>query len=192
MGGGLMTEQQARSERNDPTRAIGWVCFFAFASCVPIANWLVENVGLRCVPNGPCLIPVAPGFDAPSGVLMIGLALVLRDVVHRSLGVQWSLGAIALGGLLSLLTANPALVVASTIAFILSELFDFAVFVPLLKRGFMIAVVISSTVGAIVDGAVFLLIAFGDLAFLPGQTIGKGLMIIATIPLIKIMRTANS
>ena len=32
------------------------------------------NVGTVCVPNGPCLIPVAPGLMAPSGVLLIGAA----------------------------------------------------------------------------------------------------------------------
>ena len=48
--------------------------------------------------TGPCLIPVAPGLMAPSGVTMIGLALVLRDLVQRRLGVVFrsprsSLGA---------------------------------------------------------------------------------------------------
>ena len=44
-----------------------------------IANWLIGNVGVTCIPGGPCLIPVWPGIMSPSGVLMIGAALVLRD-----------------------------------------------------------------------------------------------------------------
>ena len=56
----------------------GYFYLAAFALCIPAANWLIGNVGTFCVPKGPCLIPVAPGLTAPSGVLMIGLALVLR------------------------------------------------------------------------------------------------------------------
>ena len=44
-----------------------------------------------CVPQGPCLVPVAPGLLAPSGVLTVGAALVLRDVVQRCLGLAWGL-----------------------------------------------------------------------------------------------------
>ncbi len=63
--------------------------------CIPVANWLILHVGTVCPPNGPCLIPVAPGgILAPSGVLMAGLALVLRDLVQRRLGVRYGLAAI--------------------------------------------------------------------------------------------------
>jgi queuosine precursor transporter len=47
---------------------------------------MIGHVGAVCPPGGPCLNPVAPGVMTPSGVLMIGLALVLRDLVHRELG----------------------------------------------------------------------------------------------------------
>ena len=57
-----------------------------FILTIPAANWLISNIGTVCVPNGPCLVPVAPGLMAPSGVLMIGLALVMRDAVHEHLG----------------------------------------------------------------------------------------------------------
>ena len=66
------------------------VAFLAgFALSIPAANWLIGHVGVTCVPNGPCVIPVAPGIMAPSGVLMVGLALVLRDLVQRRLGLAW-------------------------------------------------------------------------------------------------------
>jgi hypothetical protein len=64
-------------------RAEGVLALIGFGLCIPAANWLIGNVGTFCVPNGPCLVPVAPGLMAPSGVLMIGLALVLRDLVQR-------------------------------------------------------------------------------------------------------------
>jgi queuosine precursor transporter len=66
----------------------------AFIATIPAANWMIGHVGTACPPGGPCLIRVAPGVMASSGVLMIGLALVLRDLVHRELGVKWAAGAI--------------------------------------------------------------------------------------------------
>ena len=58
---------------------------------------MIGHVGTVCVPDGPCLMPVAPGLMAPSGVLMIGAALVLRDLVQRRLGVEFGIGAIVVG-----------------------------------------------------------------------------------------------
>ena len=117
-----------------------------FALTIPVANWLIGNVGTTCVPNGPCLVPVWPGIEAPSGVVMIGLALVLRDIVQRRLGPLAGLGAIAIGALISAFVAPPAIVVASVAAFLLSELADFAVYTPLQRRRFVTAVVASSIV----------------------------------------------
>src|SRR3546814_1743107 len=50
----------------------------AFTACVPAANWMIGNLGTVCVPDGPCLIPVAPGITEPSGVLLVGLAQIRR------------------------------------------------------------------------------------------------------------------
>ena len=66
-------------DNSQRTRA-GGAAFVAFLACVPAANWLIVHVGTVCVPEGPCLVPVAPGILAPSGVLTVGVALVLRDV----------------------------------------------------------------------------------------------------------------
>ena len=43
------------------SRRIGWACFALFLASVPFANWLIQHVGTVCVPQGPCLVPVAPG-----------------------------------------------------------------------------------------------------------------------------------
>src|SRR5262245_44367138 len=112
----------------------GFLYLVAFIACVPIANWMVGNVGTVCVPNGPCLVPVAPGLMAPSGVLMIGLALVLRDLVQRRLGRSWSFAAVVVGAVLSGAIAPPSLVFASATAFFFSELADFLVYTPLQRR----------------------------------------------------------
>ncbi len=169
-------------------RTEGFVLLAAYAACIPLANWLIGNVGTVCVPNGPCLIPVAPGISAPSGVLMVGLALVLRDLVQRRLGAKWALVAIAAGTVLSAAIAPPALVLASAAAFLLSELSDFAVYTPLQRRGLVLAVLASSFVGLVVDSVLFLLLAFGDLSYLNGQIVGKLWMVLLSLPVIHWVR----
>lgn len=160
----------------------GALVFAGFAACVPLANWLIGNVGTVCVPNGPCLLPVAPGLLAPSGVLAVGVALVLRDLVQRRLGLLFSAIAIAVGAMLSAFFAPPALVFASTAAFALSETADLAVYTPLQRRGLVIAAFASSLVGLVIDSIVFLSLAFGSLDFLAGQILGKLWMVLATLP----------
>lgn len=168
---------------------IGYIAFALFALTVPAANWLIGNVGTTCLPNGPCLIPVGFGLEAPSGVLMVGAALVLRDIVHERLGALWALISIGIGAALSAMFAAPALVLASTVAFLLAELADFAVYAPLRRKQLALAVLASGAVGAAVDSAVFLLIAFGSLAFVEGQIVGKLWMtLLATVVLFGIRR----
>ena len=167
---------------------IGLTAFAAFIATIPLANWMIGNFGTFCVPDGPCMIPVAPGLMAPSGVLVVGLAFVLRDVVQRELGAKYALIAILLGAGLSGLVAPPSLVVASVAAFAISELADFAVYTPLQKRGLVRAVLASSVVGLVLDSAVFLYLAFGSLAYIEGQVVGKLLMVLLAVPVVKYYR----
>ena len=161
---------------NDKRRWIEGIVFLvAFGLTIPAANWMIGNVGTVCAPNGPCLIPVAPGLMAPSGVLMIGIALVLRDLVQRRLGVAYSAGAVVVGAVLSALVAPPSLVLASGVAFLLSEFADLAVYTPLARRRLVAAVVASSLVGLVVDSIIFLWLAFGSLDFLRGPDRRQGL-----------------
>ena len=145
----------------------------AFAATVPVANWMISNVGTVCLPSGPCLIPVGFGLAAPSGVLLVGLALVLRDMVHEAGGIRASLLAIAIGSLLAWFVAPPALVAASVAAFVMAELADLLVYAPLRERRLGLAVLASGAAGAVVDSAVFLYLAFGSLDFIAGQVLGK-------------------
>ena len=172
-------------------RGEGLVFLAGFIACVPLANYFIEHVGTVCVPNGPCLIPVAPGLSAPSGVLLVGLALVLRDLVQRRLGLLWSAAAIVIGALLSATFAPPSLVIASGAAFMLSETADLLVFTPLQRRGLVRAAIASCAVGLVVDSVVFLGLAFGSLDFLAGQIVGKALMVIATLPILAWIRTRD-
>jgi queuosine precursor transporter len=169
-------------------RAEGAIFLVLFCLTIPAANWMIGHVGTACAANGPCLVPVAPGVLAPSGVLMIGAALVLRDLVQRRLGVEFGIGAIIAGAVISVSVAPASLVIASATAFLLSEFADFAVYTPLARRRLVVAVVASSTVGLIVDSVIFLWLAFGSLDFLLGQIIGKAWMVLLAIPLVTYMR----
>ena len=179
---------------NDSRRRIEGIAFLvAFGLTIPLANWMIGNVGSVCPPNGPCLIPVLPrvgGLNllAPSGVLMIGIALVLRDLVQRRLGVIYSFSAVVAGAVLSAAIAPPSLVLASGVAFLLSELTDLAVYTPLARRRLVTAVVLSSLAGLVADSIIFLWLAFGSLDFLAGQIIGKAWMVLLSIPFVRYLR----
>jgi queuosine precursor transporter len=179
---GAMTAIETRRRRE------GLSFLVLFALTIPAANWLIGHVGTVCLRDGPCLIPVAPGVLAPSGVTMAGIALVLRDLVQRRLGVAAASLAILAGAALSALLAPPALVLASATAFLLSEFADLAVYTPLARRGLVMAVAASGAVGLVVDSIVFLWLAFGSLDFLAGQIVGKAWMVLASIPFVAWLR----
>src|SRR6185437_10869600 len=187
-----MTEKPHMSLSARKTEGLAY--FLAFMACIPAANWMIGHLGTTCVPDGPCLVPVFPWSSqggpmmAPSGVSMIGIALVLRDLVQRRLGRVAALLAIAAGAVLSGAVAPPQLVMASTSAFFLSELADFLVFTPLQKRGLVLAVLASSVVGLIADSILFLYLAFGSLEFLEGQVLGKTWMVLLALPFVHWIR----
>jgi len=158
--------------------------FLLYLATIPAANLLVGHVGTVCVPAGPCLVPVGFGLLAPSGVLMIGIALVLRDSVHRTLGWRWAAAAIVAGSAISFVLAPPALALASLLAFAFAEATDQAVYAPLWRRRLVLAVLASGAVGAIVDSALFLWLAFGSLDHMAGQMLGKIWMVDAAAGLL--------
>jgi hypothetical protein len=176
----------------DRARLEGLFYLAGFALCIPAANWLIGHVGTSCAPGGPCVIPVAPGLTAPSGVIMVGLALVLRDLVQRRLGLAAASLAILGGAALSAVLAPPSLIVASAVAFLVSEFADLAVYTPLQQRRLVLAVVASSIVGLVVDSTVFLQLAFGDLSFLLGQIVGKAWMVLLSIPVVRWLRDRDA
>jgi hypothetical protein len=176
------------SDREQQRRREGVIFLILFALTIPAANWLIGHVGTVCIANGPCVVPVAPGLMAPSGVMMVGVALVLRDLVQRRLGAVMSALAILSGTALSAFLAPPSLVLASGVAFLLSEFADLMVYTPLARRRLVLAVVASSVAGLVVDSIVFLWLAFGSLDFLLGQVVGKGWMVLLSIPFVAWLR----
>jgi uncharacterized PurR-regulated membrane protein YhhQ (DUF165 family) len=165
----------------------GWIFLALFCLTIPAANWMIGHIGTQCR-GGVCTVPVAPGLIAPSGVLMVGAALVLRDLVQRRLGPVYGIGAILVGAALSAALAPAALVVASAVAFLLSEFADFSIYTPLARRRLVAAVAASSVVGLVVDSLVFLYLAFGSLAFLEGQIVGKLWMVLIALPFVAYLR----
>jgi len=166
----------------------GAIFLVLYCLTIPLANWMIGHVGTVCLDKGPCLLPVAPGLMAPSGVLLIGAALVLRDLVQRRLGIEFGIGAIIAGASISAGLSPPALVIASASAFLISEFADLAIYTPFARRRLVLAVVASSVVGLIVDSIVFLWLAFGSLDFLLGQIVGKVWMLLLVIPFVVYLR----
>lgn len=166
---------------NTPKR-LGLLAAAAFIATVWAANYALAKWGF---------VPVGFGLEAPAGVYFAGLAFTLRDIVHHSLGRVAVLACIVAGaGLSWLLEANAnlggpvSIAVASAIAFGLSELADLSVYEPLRSRGWLPAVVASNAVGIVVDSALFLWLAFGSLAFIEGQIVGKAWMTLLAVVLL--------
>lgn len=155
-----------------------YVVFALFVATVYAANWALQTFGV---------VPIGFGLMAPAGVFFAGLGFLLRDVLHEIAGRAWVVTAIGCGALLSWWLGADATIpgghvpiaVASGLAFLTSEFADYSVYAPLRDRTIAGAVAASQVVGAAVDSALFLYLAFGALAFFAGQFTAKAYM---TVP----------
>lgn len=157
---------------------VGLIAAALFVATVYAANWAIQTYGL---------VPVGFGLMAPAGVYFVGLAFTLRDTVHRLLGRWAVVGCVLVGAALSYLIA-PSFALASGVAFLVSELADLSVYEPLRVKGWLPAVVASNVVGVVVDSMLFLWLAFGSLAFLEGQVVGKLWMTALAVAVIALAR----
>ncbi|MCG5030330.1 VUT family protein [Mesosutterella sp. OilRF-GAM-744-9] len=174
----IQHEDGAAAGRRSLAAGLLFLCLYVLT--IPLGNWVVMNIGLVCPAQGqPCLVPVWPGVMAPSGVMVAGAALVLRDGVHHYLGVKAAFAAILAGALLSGFLSPASLIFASTAAFLFSETVDLLVYQPLRGRYPSSAILASGLAGAMADSALFLFFAFGSLEFFWGQVIGKLWMSVA-------------
>lgn len=159
--------------------------FAAFVGTVYGANWALGRWGIITLP--------VVGMTASAGVYFAGLAFTLRDALHEAAGSHWRrwvFGAIATGAALSYVIEDAvtipgghvAIAVASALAFGFSELCDLAVYEPLRRRNWTAAVLASGAVGALVDSALFVWLAFGSLDTVWGQTVGKMAMVVLALP----------
>ena len=144
------------------------------------ANWALARWGI---------VPIGFGLYAPAGVYFAGLAFTMRDGVRETLGKRGVVVAIAVGaGLSYLLEDAQTFAIASGVAFAFSETADAIVYEPLRSRSWLAAVSLSNTVGVFVDSALFLWLAFGSLAFIEGQIVGKLYMTAAAILVVAIWK----
>ncbi len=174
--------------KNRMNKHIDVALSLVFLSLIPMANMLISHVGTICIPDGPCLIPVGFGLSAPSGVLLVGISLLLRDIIQERLGKNVTLALIVMGCISSFILADQHIALASVLAYGLSELGDFGVYQRVRKHSLLAAMLLSGLFGSIVDSAVFLYIAFGNFDFIAGQVIGKllmGLLAFAAFPFVR-------
>ena len=122
----------------------------AFVASIVAANWMTSTFGL---------VPIGFGLLVTAGTFAAGAALVLRDAVQQTAGKRTVIAAIAVGIVLSYLLADPFIAIASTVAFAVSEIVDFAVYTRLRVRSIALAVLCSSVISAPVDTVLFLRIA---------------------------------
>lgn len=160
-------------------KIVGLISAVLFIGTIFAANYAIEEWGI---------VSVGLGLSAPAGVYFAGLAFILRDMVHITLGRLAVAVAILLGVICSYFV-NPTFALASATAFLLSELVDFGIFNALITRGHIfLAILLSGFVGLVVDSIVFLELAFGNLDFLRGQIVGKTWMLLLTLPLFLLIR----
>lgn len=148
-----------------------------YLGSIVAANWAVDRFGV---------VAVGFGLMAPAAVYFVGFTLVLRDVLQRQVGKFPTIGIIVAGAGLSALI-SPTLALASGLAFLASETVDLAVFTGVERFGFLRAVVVSNAVSVAVDSVVFLSIAFGSLAFLDGQIVGKAVATLAGVAVLAML-----
>jgi len=142
-----------------------------YIATIVAANWAITTFGF---------VSVGFGLLAPAGVFFAGLAFTLRDITQDTLGRRWTYVAIVAGAALSGVLSGP-LAIASGLAFLASETADLLVYSPLKERHWLWAVAASNSLGLVIDSALFLWLAFGSLAFLAGQVVGKVEMTIVAV-----------
>lgn len=160
-----------RTHRTDNN--MKYAATLALLTTIIAANWLTTEYGF---------VAVGFGLVATAGTYAAGVALGIRDVLQDHAGRPWLLGTILVGGGISYLIADPFIAIASAVAFTVSELVDWGVYTPLRGKAaegsnrWSGAVIGSNLVGAVVDTAIFIGIAFGAAAIsgaMAGQFVGK-------------------
>ncbi|WHO20719.1 VUT family protein [Agrobacterium tumefaciens] len=124
-------------------------------------------------------------------MVLAGLSFILRDLVQEALGIICAIVAVLIGGIIAAVIASPVLAMASVTAFLIAETADLLVFTKLRRRGLVLASVISSVIGLVLDSLIFVQIAFGDPTYIVGQSIAKAWMVLAALPLLIAIQRAR-
>jgi len=121
------------------------------ATALYITLIVAVNYGFSVV----ALVELPGGVMWPPMSLVVGFVFVVRDFAQREIGHK-VLGAMAVGVALSYVLADPYVAMWSAIAFLVSELADWAVY-SYTKRPMSERVIFSSILSAPLDSAVFLI-----------------------------------
>jgi uncharacterized PurR-regulated membrane protein YhhQ (DUF165 family) len=154
------------------------VVLAAYVGTIVTANWTSTHWSALLV----------GAVAVPAGTLWAGATFTLRDLLHECLGPRGVLGAIAAGTGLSWLLATPQIAVASVLSFTGSELIGSIVYSRLRAWSVVGAVIASNMVGLGIDSVLFVPLAFGSFAFVPGQILGKT---VATMLTVAVLVTAR-
>jgi uncharacterized PurR-regulated membrane protein YhhQ (DUF165 family) len=137
---------------------------------------IAANVASVCWP------PLTVGeLLIPAGTLFAGASLTARDLLHDALGAGGVAAGILAGAGLSAVVASPQIAVASVLAFAVSEVLDALVYARLRPRSRLGAIGVSNAVGLVADSVLFVPLAFGTFAAVPGQIVGKTVATILTL-----------
>lgn len=152
-----------------------------YVSSVVMANWASTHWAALLVGS----------LIVPAGTLWAGVTLTLRDLLHEALGTAGVVGAIVVGAWLSWSLASPQIAVASVVAFAVSECVDSFIYGRIRGRSRLGAVVGSNVVGLVSDSVLFVPLAFGSFAAVPGQILGKAVATVLTVAVLLLAKTAR-
>ncbi|MFD8497282.1 VUT family protein [Amycolatopsis sp. NPDC059657] len=153
----------------------------AYGGSVVMANWASTHWSALLVGS----------LTVPAGTLWAGVTLTLRDLLHEALGTPGVLAAIVAGAGLSWSLASPQIAVASVVAFTVSECVDSVIYGRIRVRSRLGAVVGSNVVGLVSDSVLFVPLAFGSFAAVPGQILGKTVATVLTVAVSLLAKTAR-
>jgi len=129
---------------------MGKLGYFKF-TIIYIASIVGVNILFDALP----LLDTPWGDKWPPGSIVVGLIFVLRDFAQREVGHRVLLAMLG-GAAISYWMASPIIAAASLVAFIISELGDWA-FYSYTQRSFRDRVIISSMISTPLDSVVFLM-----------------------------------
>ena len=176
------TEVKVEAKELLAMRIRGAVAVVGFIAVIVGANMSLAEWGI---------VSIGFGLSAPAGVYFAGLAFTMRDAVREFWGRKGVALAILVGAAVSFgLEDAQKFAIASGVAFLFSEAADSLVYERIRDRGWLPAVAGSNVVGLVLDSAIFLWLAFGSLAFIEGQIVGKVYMTVLAIVVIWGVRRA--
>lgn len=151
-----------------------------FLVAIIAANYVTARYGM---------VPVGFGLTATAGTYLAGATFILRDTIQDRWGRLPAISLIIVGAAISLFLSEPAIAIASGVAFLISEVADLAVYTPLRRRGYIRAAIASNIVGAFVDTIVFLWVAgFPVWVAVPGQMVGKLIITAVAVTAVSLAR----